>query len=235
MNFKTSVIIFLSLVVLFGGILGYREYQHRKIERALNSEIQRQSHLLIEDSTLYSKIAQEKRSIEADNKNLKALLKSRDEKIKTLTQITLIQDSVIFALQQGTITHDTSTGTDSLIIKSYQKPYHLLGYALFPSGKWSLKVDRDPFNLSVYYTQTKFGNINRVYIDTQDSSLTVSDVKIYKAKEKKSIFKTFRFDVGGGYSKKFGPGIMGGLGLGRYSAGVFLYQDSYGLYVLRSF
>jgi hypothetical protein len=223
------------MVVIFAGILIYTNYQHNKAEQALRDEIQRQNHLITEDSTLYSKVAEEKNSIAAENKDLKALLKSRDEAIKNLTKITLTQDSIIFALQQGTVIHDTLANSDSLIIKSYQKPYHLLGYALFPSGKWSLKVDRDPINLVVYYTQTKFGNINRVYIDTQDSTLKVSNVKVYKAKEKKSIFKTFRFDIGAGYSKKFGPGLMGGLGLGKYSGGVYLYQDSYGVYFLRSF
>lgn len=235
MNFKTFVIIFLAMVVLFAGILTYNNYQHKKAEQALREEIQRQNHLIIEDSTLYSKLAEEKNSIAAENKDLKVLLKVRDEKIQSLTQLTLIQDSIIFALQQGTLIHDTLTNSDSLIINGYQKPYGIKGYALFPSGKWSLTVARDPFALNIYYTQTKFGNINRVYVDTQDSTLKVSDVKFYKAKEKKSIFKTFRFDIGGGYSKKFGPGIMGGLGLGKYCGGVYLYQDSYGVYFLRSF
>jgi len=234
MTFKTFVIIFLSMVVLFAGIIAYTNYQHRKTEQSLRDEIQRQNRLIVEDSTLYSKLAEEKNSIAAENKDLKVLLKVRDEKIQSLTKLTLMQDSIIFVLQQGTVIPDTGN-TGRIIMNAYRKPYNINGYALYPSGKWGLTIVRDPILLAVYYTQTKFGDINRVYVDTQDSTLKVSDVKFYKAKEKKSIFKTFRFDLGGGYSKKFGPGLMGGLGLGRYCGGVYLYQDSYGIYLLRSF
>jgi len=234
MNFKTFVIIFLSMVVLFAGIFIYTNYQHRKVEQALRDEIQRQNHLIIEDSTLYSKLAEEKNSIAAENKDLKVLLKVRDEKIQSLTQLTLTQDSIIFALQQGTVIPDTGN-TGRIIMSAYHKPYNINGYALYPSGKWSLGIVRDPILLAVYYTQTKFGAINRVYVDTQDSTLKVSDVKFYKAKEKKSIFQTLEFNLGVEYSKKFGPGLMGGFGLKRNKIGAFLFQDSYGFYYLRSF
>ena len=169
-----------------------------------------------------------------ENRELKDIIRSRGESIEQYKKIIFQQDSVIFAFREGVVEED-STGEPVVHFAGYQKPYSIDGRAWCHSGNWILRIDRDPFILECIVVKTRLGDIKRLYVSTNDSTLKVQDVQFNVVPEHRGLLKNLSFGLGAMYSKAHGPGMMVGLGYGRYDAGVTGHQGSLGIYFMRGF
>lgn len=230
--------IMVAIVVACGIALFVQNYSYNRDVAQLRQHIEESDLLRVEAETAYSKLqltmSERLTEREIENAELRDIISSRDERIEQYKKIVFQQDSVIFALQEGIIEED-STGEITVRFAGYQKPYAIDGKTWCTSGKWTLRIDRDPFTLECIVVKTRLGDIKRLYVSTNDTTLKIQEVQFNVVPEHKSFFKNLSFDLGVMYSKAHGPGIMLGLGYDRYNAGVTGHEESLGIYFMKSF
>jgi len=235
---KSKLITIIILGIICAAVLSIQSYSHNREIARLKQYIGEIDVLRIEGKMSYSKLqlttserlAKEK----VESKELKGIIESRNEKIEQYRKIKLQQDSTIFALQQGVVEED-SIGETIVHIIGYQSPYTIDGTIWCTSGKWSLRIDRDPFALECIVVKTRLGAIRRLYISTGDATLKIQDVQFNVVPERKGFLRNLSFDLGATYSRPHGPGIILGLGHDQYTAGVIGHEHSLGIYFIRSF
>jgi len=230
--------IVVAIVLICGIALFVQNYLHDKEMVQLKQHIEESDVLRMEAETAYSKlqltVSERLAEKEIENAELRAIINSRDESIEQYKKIVFQQDSIIFALQEGTIEED-STGETVVHFMGYQEPYTVDGRTWCISGNWTLRIDRDPFTLECVVVRTRLGDIKRLYVSTNDTTLKIQEVQFNVVPEYKSFFKNLSFDLGAMYSKAHGPGIMLGLGYDRYNAGITGHEESLGIYFMKSF
>lgn len=231
---------FLIGFVIFLFIVGFCWYQYLHYNSKLNvmqQQIESSDKMKKETELVYSKLQQTSSEKEAklliENKDLKDIIKQQKEKVTTYANIVVEQKKIIFELQNGTII-DT-LGERLVKFQGYQKPYTVDGSVHCNSGQWTLGIDRDSFSLEFIITQTKFGTIKKLYVSINDSTLRIKNIKFVVVPEHKAWYQNFKFLAGALYSKAHGPGIISGLGFGKYNAGILLHEQSIGGFLIREF
>ena len=216
------------IIVICGVALFIQDYFHGREMGQLQQHIEESDVLRVEAETAYSKLqltmSERLTEKEIENGELRAIIQSRNESIEQYKKIVLQQDSIIFTLREGIVEED-STGETIVHFMGYQMPYTVDGRTWCTSGKWTLRIDRDPFTLECIVVKTRLGGIKRLYVSTNDSTLKIQDIQFSVVPEHRSFFKNLTFGLGATYSKAHGPGIMLGLGYDRYSAGVTGHEE----------
>ncbi len=230
--------IVVAIVAVCGIALFVQDYLHDKEVVQLQQYIEESDVLRVEAETAYSKLqlTMSKRLAEKEivNQELRDLITSRDEEIEQYKKIVFQQDSIIFVLREGIVEED-SAGEIIVHFMGYQKPYSVDGKTWCTSGNWSLRIDRDPFTMECVVVKTRLGDIKKLYVSTDDSTLKIQDVQFNVVPEHKSFFRNLALNLGAMYSKAHGPGIMLGLGYGRYNVGITGHEESLGIYFMRSY
>ena len=238
MKIKTAVIIFILIAAGFT----VREFLHGAEVRRMKVLIAESDSLQQETETAYSKLQEalegKLKAKEVENQELLDIIASKDEKIREYQRIVFKQKKIIFEMENnkpGTVEEDTATGNISISFNGYKRPYTVAGKVWYPSGMWNLDIKRDPFSVECVVVQTRFGDIKKLYVSTDDSTLQVTDIKYRTIPEKTGLFGSLKFGGGVSYSKKEGPGLMLGAGAGKYMGGLTAHEGSIGGFLMKNF
>lgn len=197
-NLKTYIII--GLVLIASALYAKAEWDKSRLRKSMRVEMEAMNELRQEKRTIYSRYAIESQKLDEalkGNDSLKTMLKSRDEELRGAASATLRYKN-LYLEAQGEVRIDTIPGqVPQCEVKfAIQKGrIGIEGLTRCPSGQVSLAIVQEPLSLQFYITKTKSGFI-RSYLETNDTSLVVEDLKVLYKEEKPGFLRRHAWKIG---------------------------------------
>lgn len=154
-------------------------------------------------------------------------------------KVELIQQDTIIVIESDTSEIIKEVRGDTIFV--YKKFHGEFNQPLFHLGVWAnSKTEKFQFDikyrsLKLYFEITDKYDIRKGFVLKTDPSLGIKysiDWTHYTPLQKE---KNFKINLGFGYSKEIGPFLLPGIQYKRNIIGVFLKENSWGLYYQRSF
>ena len=178
------------LCIILSGVLGVlgvfyliENYRNSKHERELNNKIANLEEIVKETETAYSKKAVEIDGIKSENKELQSVIKSRDEKIVSLTKLNLkLKDEL---LEGNNAKESEETGEQG---KRERVDFENVYPSVNPFLRFTGHTLTNPAHSSVYFKWERSLNLNvivaydkktktfRSYIDSNHSDIVPTDI-----------------------------------------------------------